>query len=284
MYNALVSERPPFYAQLSRSWSESGSLLCVGIDPTYERLPANVSQDPEGLFEFSRRIADACAPHVCAFKPQAAHFGALGAEKELRRLIDYIHELHPHVVVVLDAKRGDIGSTAARYAVEAFERYDADAVTVSPFLGEESVRPYFDFPERGVILLCRTSNPGSDWMQKQPEDEPIYLQIVKKAQAWNEHRNLALVTGATYPEELQEVRAIAPEMPLLVPGIGAQGGDISRVVAAGADRNGQGLLISASRSVLFASDGDDYAEAAGAEAERLKHEIQVAVESSNYSR
>lgn len=247
-----------------------------------EALPEGVPRDPQGLETFGRAIVDACAPYVCAFKPQAAHYGALGAENILRGLIDYIHDTYPHLVVVLDAKRGDIGSTAQRYAVEAFERYDADAVTVNPFLGEESVRPYFEYPERGVVLLCRTSNPGSDWMQKQPVDSPMYLQIAEQAQRWNTHQNLALVTGATYPEELAEVRQRAPDLPLLVPGIGAQGGDVAKVVAAGADRNQQGLLISASRSVLFASSGDDFDAAAAAEARRLRDAINDARRGNNH--
>ena len=273
--------RPPIYEQLRTAWARSDSLLCVGIDPTLERLPEPIGKNIDGVLAFSKAIVDACAPHVCAFKPQAAHFGALGAEGVLRELIDYIHASYPHVVVVLDAKRGDIGSTAERYAVEAFERYDADAVTVNPFLGLESVEPYFAFPERGVILLCRTSNAGSDWMQQQPAERPLYLQIAEQAQAWNVHNNLALVTGATYPQELSEVRALAPDLPLLVPGIGAQGGDVTKVVLAGADANGQGLLISASRSVLFASSGVDFAEAAGDEARRLKQQINSARKSLN---
>ena len=256
-------------------------MLCVGLDPLPDSLPTALPANPSGVLDFCKQIVDAVAPSVCAIKPQAAHFAALAAESELADVIRYIHEQHPHIVVVLDAKRGDIGSTAERYAVEAFVRYDADAVTVNPFLGEESVLPYFAYPERGVILLCRTSNPGSAWMQMQGDKEPLFLQIASKAHEWNQHENLALVTGATYPEELAEVRLRAPDLPLLVPGIGAQGGDVVKVVAAGATANGRGLLISASRSVLYASSGPDFAEAAGMEARRLKEEIAQAVLARN---
>ena len=278
---SLVSNRQPFYEQLNASWDLTDSLLCVGIDPLPDKIPACVGSGEAGLFDFCKNIVDAVAPLVCALKPQAAHFGALAAENVLAELIGYIHQAHPHVVVVLDAKRGDIGSTAERYAEEAFVRYDADAVTVNPLLGEESVLPYFAHPDRGVILLCRTSNPGSAWLQMQGEGQPVYLQIAAQAQAWNQHNNLALVTGATYPDELSAVREVAPELPLLVPGIGAQGGDIRRVVACGANAEGRGLLISASRSVLYASAGEDFADAAKCEAERLREEIRLAVAGRN---
>ena len=212
---------------------------------------------------------------------QAAHFAALGAEAECAELIRFIHDRYPNHVVILDAKRGDIGSTAARYAVEAFERYNADAVTLNPFLGFESVEPYFAYPDRGLILLCRTSNPGSAWSQLYPEEDPFYLRIARAAQEWNQHQQIGLVTGATYPSELSQVRAVAPELPFLVPGIGAQGGDIEKVVGAGATADGFGLLISASRSVIYASDGDDFAQAAAAEAAKLQSQIARAVAGLN---
>lgn len=238
-----------------------------------DRLPAGVTRDLAGALDFSKAIVDATAPYVAAFKPQAAHFGSLGGEDELAELISWIHERHPDRLVILDAKRGDIGSTAERYAVEVFERYDADAVTINPFLGDESIEPYLEHTNRGVIALCRTSNPGSDWLQLQPENDPIYLQIARRACHWNRAGNVGLVVGATWPQEMEQVRQTVGDMPILVPGAGAQGGRIDAVVAAGADSRGAGLLISASRSILFASSGEDFGEAAGQEAARMKDEI-----------
>jgi orotidine-5'-phosphate decarboxylase len=246
----------------------------VGLDPLVERLPAGISRDLDGVLAFSKAIVTATAPSVAAYKPQAAHFGSLGGEEVLAELIRWIHDEHPDRLVILDAKRGDIGSTAERYAVEVFERYGADAVTVNPFLGDESVEPYLEHSDRGVIALCRTSNKGSDWLQLQPEDDPVYLQIARRAVQWNRTGNVGLVVGATWPEEMEQVRREVGDMPILVPGVGAQGGRIDAVVAAGADSRGEGLLISASRSILFASSGEDFAAAAGFEAERMKQEIQ----------
>jgi len=220
-------------------------------------------------------IVDATAANVCAFKPQHAYFAAFGGEEHLARLIAYIHERHPGVPVILDAKRGDIGSTAEQYAIEAFERFDADAVTVNPYLGEESLRPFLDRHDRGTIVLCRTSNPDSDWLQGHPADDPMYLRVARKALEWNTHGNVMLVAGATHLDELAKIRQAVGTLPLLVPGVGAQGGDLEQVIRAGATHDGNGLVINASRSVMYADARDPTAGAARA-AEALVTEIRAA--------
>jgi len=237
-----------------------------------------------GLLAFCCGIVDAVAEVVCAFKPQIAHFAALGAEAELAVLIAYIHEHHPTVPVILDAKRSDMGATAERYAIEAFDRYRADAVTVNPYLGPESVRPFLRRVDRGVVVLCRTSNPESGWLQDFPVSDPVYLRVARAAVDWNAAGNVMLVAGATYPDELRRIRAVVGDMTLLVPGVGAQGGDVRAVVSAGINSRGTGLVINASRSILYASRNgspnetpngfpNDFAEAARTAALALRDEI-----------
>lgn len=274
---AAVSKRDPFIDQIRKGWEMRRSLLCVGLDPDPDRLPDSylkrANRDDEGLIAFCRDIVDATADQVCAFKPQIAYFAARGLEDQLAELIRYIHERHPGVPVILDAKRGDIGDTARLYAMEAFERFDADAVTVNPYLGEESIAPYLEYQDRGVIVLCRTSNPDSAWLQQYPEQgEPVYLRVAAKASLWNRTGNVMLVAGATYPEELGRIRDLVGDMPLLVPGVGAQGGDLEAVLRAGADSQGQGLIINASRSVLYA-DPEHPKEGAARAAKDLRSQI-----------
>lgn len=227
------------------------------------------------MLAFCKAIVDATADVVCAFKPQAAYFAAAGREAELAELITYIRDRYPDVPVILDAKRGDIGDTARLYAVEAFERFGAHAVTVNPYLGRESVEPFLAWPDRGVILLCRTSNPGSGWLQAHPTGDPLFLRVAQAAVEWNACGNVMLVAGATYPEDLRRIRNTVGDMPLLVPGIGAQGGDLAEVLANGADRHGRGLVINASRSVLYAGSGGDFAEAARGAAIELRDRIRT---------
>ena len=264
-----------FVAQLEQAWQRSGSLVCVGLDPEPARFPAALRGAPDAVFEFCRSIVDATADLVCCFKPQIAHFAALRAEGALERLIAHVHAQHAGVPVILDAKRGDIGSTAQNYASEAFDRYAADAVTVNPYLGRDSVQPFLDRADRGVILLCRTSNPGArDVQDLEVAGRPLYQRVAALvAGEWNANGNCALVVGATYPRELAEVRAIAGAMPLLVPGVGAQGGDVAAVVANGKNADGAGLIISSSRAILYAGSGDDYADAARGAARSLRDEI-----------
>lgn len=253
-----------FMQQLRARWREAGSLLCVGLDPEPRKFPAAMANDPEATFEFCRAIVDATAEFVCAFKPQVAHFSALGLERDLERLIAHIHRSHPGIPVILDSKRGDIGSTASNYAIEAFDRYGADAVTVNPYLGKDSVQPFLDRAGKGVIVLCRTSNPGSGEFQDLVVDgRPLYQHVAARvAREWNASGECMLVVGATWPKELGQVRALVGDLPFLVPGIGAQGGDVQAVVSQGATADGTGLVISSSRAILYAGGGADFAEAA----------------------
>ena len=261
-----------FMQALRQRWEVSGSLVCVGLDPEPAKFPARFAGDDDAVFAFCRDIADATAEFACAFKPQIAHFAALGAESALERLIAHIHAAHPGIPVILDAKRGDIGSTAQRYAIEAFDRYGADAVTANPYLGGDSLQPYLDRADRGVVILCRTSNPGAADLQDLVVDgRPLYQHVAAKAAGeWNGNGNVALVVGATWPEQLREVRAIVGDMPLLVPGVGAQGGDAEAVVRNARSADGSGLMVSSSRAILYASSGDDYAEAAARAACELR--------------
>ncbi len=265
---------PTFTNKLRQAWATQNSLLCVGLDPDPSRFSSSLrSTDP--ILDFCHTIIDATAPYVCAFKIQIAFFAAQRAEKVLEQVVKYIRERHPQIPVILDAKRGDIGTTARMYAQEAFERYEADAVTVNPFLGGDTLEPFLEYRDRGVIILCRTSNPGSGEIQGiQTQEQTVSLKIAHRAmEDWNRHGNVSLVVGATWTEELRAIRSVVGSMPLLVPGIGAQGGDLQKVLAAGMDPNGQGLVINASRSILYASAGPDYAMAAAAEADALCRQI-----------
>ncbi|HEX7917678.1 orotidine-5'-phosphate decarboxylase [Rudaea sp.] len=268
-----------FTDALAMRWRNANSLVCVGLDPEPARFPAHLRGRPDAMFEFCRQIIDATADLVCCFKPQIAHFAALRAEDVLERLIAHIHAAHPGVPVILDAKRGDIGSTAQHYASEAFERYNADAVTLNPYLGRDSVQPFLDRADRGVILLCHTSNPGAADLQElivrgaDGGELPLYQHVASMiSRDWNANGNCALVVGATWPEQLAQVRALVGDMPILVPGVGAQGGDAEAVVRNGATRNGDGLIISSSRAILYASAGEDFADAARKAAQSLRDE------------
>ena len=247
-----------FISKLETRWAHSNSLLCVGLDPQLDRIPERFKKQNSPYLDFCTAIVDATHELVCCFKPQVAYFSAVGAEDQLERIVLYIKEQHPDIPVILDAKRGDIGSTAALYAKEAYERYGADAVTVNPYLGFESIEPYMKYEDKGIVVLCRTSNPGSDWLQKDKKDSvPVYQRVAKQVADWNKEEQFVLVTGATYPEELGEVRKIVGRMPLLVPGIGAQGGDVKSVLEVGLDQKAQGLIISSSREILYAHEKPD---------------------------
>jgi orotidine-5'-phosphate decarboxylase len=251
------------YDQLKCGWAASGSMLCVGLDPDPAQIPAALDHSPDPVWEFCRAIVDATADLVCAFKPQIAFFASQRAEGQLERLCTYIREEYPEVALILDAKRGDIGSTAEHYAREAFSRYGAHAVTVNPYLGGDSVLPYFALGG-AVIALCRTSNAGSaDLQSLDCGGEPLYVRVARMvADRWAEHGECGLVVGATYPDELGVVRHVVGELPILVPGFGAQGGDAAASVRAGATPDGRGLIVSSSRAILYASRGDDFAAAA----------------------
>jgi orotidine-5'-phosphate decarboxylase len=264
-----------FVTALKHRWSSANSLVCVGLDPEPAQFPAKFADDPDAIFAFCRDIADATADYACCFKPQIAHFAAHGAEDALQRLIAHLHATHPGIPVILDAKRGDIGSTAGHYATEAFDRYGADAVTANPYLGRDSVQPFLDRADKGVVILCHTSNPGArDFQELDVGGKPLYLRVAATvANRWNANGNCVLVMGATFAEELAQVRALVGDMPLLIPGVGAQGGDVAAVVRNGRSSDGSGLMISSSRAILYASSGDDHAQAARNATKALCDEI-----------
>ena len=267
-----------FIEKLQNRWNESQSLLCVGLDPDVNRFPAHLKDQPDRIYAFCTAIVDATAPFACAFKPQIAYFASCGAEDELQAIIAYIHQNHPSIPVVLDSKRGDIGSTAKHYAREAYERYGADAVTLSPYMGFDSVEPYLEYEDRGAILLCRTSNPGGNDIQMlQVDGKPIYQRVAELASGpWNLNGQLGLVVGATYPNEIAAVRAIVGDLPLLVPGVGAQGGDINACVTAGVTKDMTGMMINSSRAILYASKAEDFKEAAARVAQDTRDKINAA--------
>ena len=278
----MNSRSNTFNQQLQSAWASQGSMLCVGFDPDPKRLPLSLQGKPEGIYEFCREIADATADLVCAFKPQFAYFASQRAEAQLEKLIKHLKDKYPHIPVILDSKRGDIGSTADHYALEAFDRYGADAVTVNPYMGFDTIEPYLKHAGKGVIVLCRTSNPGGSDLQflnVAPDGEPLYLHVAKlAAQQWNSSGQISLVVGATFPEEIAKVRAIVGDMPLLIPGIGAQGGDIDATVSAGkiANKPGTGMIINSSRAILYASSGADFAQAARAVAVSTRNALRAA--------
>lgn len=267
-----------FTDMLHERWQNADSLLCVGLDPNPTRFPHELIGKPTALYDFCCGIVEATADLVCAFKPQIAYFASCGAEAELKAVIDFIHTNYPKVPVILDAKRGDIGSTAEHYAREAFERFEADCVTLSPFMGFDTIKPYLAYKDKGAFVLCRTSNPGGDDIQMLTvNNERIYERIARLASSeWNLSGQLGLVVGATYPAELANVRRIAPELPLLVPGIGAQGGDINASVKAGITAAGTGMVINSGRAIIYASREDDWKEAARKSAAATRDAINAA--------
>ena len=276
-----------FTHMLQRAEAQNRSLLCVGLDPDPARFPGALKGDTGRIFDFCAAIVDATADLAMAFKPQIAYFAAHRAEDQLERLVAHIKATAPDVPVILDAKRGDIGSTAEQYAIEAFERYGADAVTLSPFMGFDSVTPYLKYHGKGAFLLCRTSNPGGDDLQNQRlasvEGQPlVYEHVARLAHGpWNLNGQLGLVVGATYPNEIERVRELAPTLPLLIPGVGAQGGDALATVRAGLRTDAAGaitgtVIVNSSRAILYASSGDDFAQAARTEAQRTRDTLNAA--------
>jgi orotidine-5'-phosphate decarboxylase len=273
-----------FRQQLLATQARNASLLCVGLDPEPARFPGDWKDDPERIFDFCAAIVSATADLVCCFKPQVAHFAAHAAEGQLERLMAHIRQVAPGVPVILDAKRGDIGSTAAQYAREAFVRYAADAVTLSPFMGLDSLEPYMQYTGRGLILLCRTSNPGGSDLQSLALEggDLLYERIARLAAGeWNRGGQMCLVVGATFPQELARVRALAPTLPILIPGVGAQGGDARATVQAGwwparGTEAGGPVIVSSSRAVLYASAGADFAGAARSAALATRQQLQQA--------
>lgn len=267
---------PQMAAKTFPSWlhdrqKQNNSLLCVGLDPDLAKIPESLRRSSKPVFEFNKHIIDATHDLVSCYKPQFAHYAALGVENELKETIDYCHSRG--VPVILDAKRGDIGSTAEKYALEAFSRYEADAVTINPYLGLDAMQPYLDWKDKGIIVLCRTSNPGSAEVQNLALENghKLYEEVARKATSdWNYNGNVMLVVGATQPQEMKTIRNITGDMGFLVPGIGTQGGNIEATMAAG---EGGDLILSSSSAILYASVGKDFAEAARKVADETRKEI-----------
>ncbi|NLY74722.1 MAG: orotidine-5'-phosphate decarboxylase [Firmicutes bacterium] len=271
---------------LKDQWRQA-RFLCVGLDTDYRKLPAELRKLPvaEALFRFNRAIVEATADHCAAFKPNSAFYEGYGPAgiEALIKTNEFIRENYPRHLIILDAKRADIGNTNFGYVRAAFEIFKAHAITVHPYLGREALLPFLEKRAHGVFVLCHTSNPGAaEFQELKIEGEPLYKIVAAKvAREWNENGNCGLVMGATYPEQLAEVRKIAADLPFLIPGIGAQGGDLERTVLCGLNRQGAGILINASRSIIYASSGPDYAAAAAGEAASLNESIQKIIRERN---
>ena len=268
-----------FLARIQAAMEHNNSLLCVGLDPAPERYPGAFAEREQGIFAFNQAIIDATADLVCAYKPQAAYYHAYSAEDQLARTIDYIHTHYPNIPVILDSKRGDIGTTASQYATEAFDRYKADAVTVNPYMGVDTIEPFSCYQDKGTVVLCRTSNPGAAAIQNllvqqaDGQTAKLYEMIARMCQQWNKHNNILLVVGATNPAELKRIREITGDMTFLVPGLGAQGGDVAATVKNGLNSAGKGIIVNSSRGIIYASSGDDFAEKARQAAIELRDQV-----------
>ena len=267
--------KPSFNRSLQKAWTHRDSLLCIGLDPDVTRLPAHLRESDTGVLDFCKAIVDRTHDLVCAYKPQIAYFADDAREDQLRAVIAYIKATYPHIPVILDAKRGDIGSTAERYAREAFDRYQADAVTINPYMGHDSAKPFLERAEKGVIVLCRTSNPGgAEFQDLLVDGQPLFERVaVNIAEHWNENNNCGLVLGATWPEQMARVRSLVGDLPFLVPGIGAQGGDVEAVLNAGLTERKNGLIINSARGIIFAGDDENFASTARDAAHTLRDTI-----------
>ena len=268
-----------FFDRLKTRQQSLRTHLCIGLDPDLSRLPEHLRGEPDAIFRFNQAIIDATSDLTCCYKPQNAHFTGIGAEDQLESTIRYLKDLD--VPVLLDSKRGDVDSTSVHYAREAFERYGADAITANPYMGYDALMPFLDYKDRGVFVLCRTSNPGGADLQhlELASGDPLYVHVARlAAEQWNQNGNVGLVVGATRPDELAHVRAACGDLPFLLPGIGAQGGDIEDAVQSAA---GGPIIISASRSVLYAGSGVDFDQSARAAAEDTRQAINRVIERFN---
>ena len=269
-----------FLDKLLATSRQQNSLLCVGLDPEPERFPAQLQGMPvaKAVTYFCQAIIEATAPYVCAFKPNLAFFEVLGP-KGMYIFQDVLSAIPEHIPIIVDAKRGDLENTARKYATTVFDVYGCDAVTVNPYLGYDSVAPFLAFHEKGVILLCRTSNPSARDFQdllvhgEKGQVRPLYEMIAQRVQSWNKAGNCGLVVGATYPQELSSIRSMCPGMPILIPGVGVQGGDLEASIVAGVDASGEKAIIAVSRAILYAGEGEDYAVSAANEARALRNRI-----------
>ncbi len=249
------------------------SLLCVGLDSDFEKLPAAIKSEEFPQFAFNKAIIEATHEYVCAYKPNIAYYEARGDQgiRELKLTLEYLQKNYPDIFTICDAKRADIGPTNEGYVKSIFDWFGFDAITVHPYLGKEALQPFLNRKDKVVIVLCRTSNPGAGEFQDLVTDgEPLWSKVTKSiSQTWNTNENCMLVVGATYPDEMREIRKLTPGMTFLVPGIGAQGGDLEKTMKAGLKSTKDGLLINSSRGIIFASSGEDFADKAGQEAQKL---------------
>lgn len=266
-----------FDQKVRGAMAKNNSLLCVGLDADYDKLPTHIKNESDALFVFNKAIIDATADLVCAYKPNSAFYEALGEDgiRQLKQTADYLHETYPDIPIILDAKRADIGNTNNGYVDFTFDHLGMDAITLHPYLGREALEPFLSRSEKGSIILCRTSNPGAgEFQDLLVDDEPLYQHVARAVtESWNTNNNCMLVVGATYPDEMKQIRNIVGDMLFLVPGVGAQGGDVEAIMAAGLDSRNQGMMISSSRGIIYASAGEDFAQAARSEAQKLKDEI-----------
>jgi orotidine-5'-phosphate decarboxylase len=262
-----------FTQKLQEIQTKQNSLLCIGLDVDVDKIPQHLQSFANPVLEFNRQIIEATHDLVCAYKPNLAFYEAMG-ECGLTTLRETLKLIPKSVLTIGDGKRGDIGNTAERYAKSLFDDYGFDSITVNPYMGFDSVEPFLKNPEKGVFLLALTSNPGSrDFQRLKIKGKPFYEKVVRTAKKWNSNKNIGLVVGATHPRELKAIRKIVPEMPLLIPGLGKQGGDLKSAVRDGCNKNGRLAIINASRSIIYASSGKDFAEAARSEAERMVEEM-----------
>ncbi len=266
-----------FTQKLEAAIQKNNSLLCIGLDPEFEKLPQVVKNEQDPLFAFNKAIIDATSDLVCAFKPNIAFYEAQGIEglTQLKKTIEYIQKKHPDTPIVLDGKFSDIGNTAKAYAKTAFDALNADAVTVNPYLGSDAIEPFLEYKEKGTIILCLTSNPGSsDFQLLKTQEGSVYEHVARKIVEWDKtNGNCMMVVGATHPEDLKKIREMAPDMFFLVPGVGTQGGDLQKTLKNGLRTDKSGLMIHSSRSVLYSSNGQDFADAARKMAQELKDTI-----------
>lgn len=266
-----------FDQKIRAAMTKNNSLVCVGLDADLDKLPPHIASSPSPLFEFNKAIIDATADLVCSYKPNSAFYEALGGDgmKQLKQTADYLHENYPDIPIILDAKRADIGNTNNGYVHLAYDYLGMDAVTLHPYLGKEALEPFLSREDKGSIILCRTSNPGAaEFQDLISEGKPLYEHVAEAvATSWNTHNNCMLVVGATYPDEMKQIRSIVGDMLFLVPGVGAQGGDVEAIMKAGIDSKKQGMIISSSRGIIYASSGEDFAEAARNETKKLQIEI-----------
>ncbi len=264
-----------FLNKLNKSIAQNNSLLCIGLDTEIAKLPSHIKNSEDALFTFNKAIVDATLDLVCCYKLNVAFYEAAGIDglMQMKKTIEYIHD--KHLTIILDAKRSDIGNTARMYAKAAFEQWKVDAITVNPYLGSDSVLPFVEYKDKGIIVVCKSSNPNAgDFQDLVSDNEPVYLHVAKKVNEWNTNNNCLMVVGPV-TNDMSAIRAVAPDMFFLVPGIGAQGGDLESTLKSGLTKEKSGLIIHSARGIIYASSGEDFAEKARLEAQSLRDTINT---------